>query len=111
MRIRTGSVLLLAGALLVAACSTGTSDQPQDDSTTVTSTTVPAAHQDTDDVPTEGDEPIVNAPLPTTPPLSTDRTYDGDTYPTELTGLVTGAVADLADRLSADGGSILVVSL
>lgn len=111
MQVRTGSMLLLAGALAVAACSTGTSDEPQDDSTTATSTTVAAANEGTAGTPSEGDDPVVNTPIPTSPPLSTERTYEGDTYPRELTGLVTGAVADLAERLSVDVGSILVVSV
>jgi len=111
MRYRTGLMPVLVGAMLVAACSTATVDEPQNDSTNATSTTVAAAIQDATGEPSEGDDPIVNTPTPTTPPLSTERTYDGETYPTELTGLVTGAITDLADHLGVDADSVLVISV
>lgn len=108
MKPRAGVALLLAGGMVTAACSTASSDSPQDGADTAVSSTVAAALEEKAPTPAEGDESTVNEPLPTTPPLSTDRTYDGDTYPTELTGLVTGAVADLADRLGVEVDSILV---
>ena len=111
MRYQTGSALVLVGVMLVAACSTEPVDEPQNDSTTATSTTVAVATDATAGEPSEGDDPIVNTPTPTTPPLSTERTYDGETYPTELTGLVTGAITDLADRLGVDTDSVFVLSV
>lgn len=94
--------------MLTAACSAASSDDPQDSADAAVSSTIAAASEEKASAPAEGDESPVNEPLPTTPPLSTDRTYDGDTYPTELTALVTGAVADLADHLSIETDSILV---
>ena len=108
MTYRTGTALVLTAAMVVAACSTGVSDGSADDSISATSTTVPSAAEKNAPTPPEGEEPSVNEPMPTTPPVSTDRSYEGDGYPTELTGMVTGAVDDLAGYLSVDSSSIVV---
>lgn len=94
--------------MVIAGCSTESTVSPQDIAEDAVSSTIAAALEEKAPAPIVGDESPVNEPLPTTPPLSTDRTYDGDTYPTELTALVTGAVADLADHLSIETNSILV---
>ncbi len=108
MTYRTGTALVLTAAMVVAACSTGASGGSADNPIPATSSTVPSAAEENAPTPREGDEPIVNEPLPTTPPVSTDRSYEGDGYPTELTGMVTGAVGDLAECLSVDSASIVV---
>lgn len=108
MIYRTGTALILTAAMVVSACSTGASDGPSDDSTPAASTTVSTAVEENTDTPSEGDDPIVTEPLPTTPPASTDRSYEGDGYPTELTGLVTGAIDDLAEYLTVDSATIVV---
>jgi len=112
MTYRTGLAVVLAVALVASACSTGVSDAPENDESTTVSTTVPAAVDETSTpAPSEGDDPTVNEPLPTTPPLSTNRSYEGDGYPAELTGLVGIAVADLAKRLGVEESAIAVVSV
>ena len=92
--------------MVVAACSTGASDEQTDESISTTSTTVSSTIEGSTATQPEGDEPIVSEPLPTTPPVSTDRSYEGDGYPTELTGMVTGAIDDLVEYLGVDSASI-----
>lgn len=94
--------------MVVTACSVGDSDEPGDDAGSGASTTIAAADNEVTAVPFEGDSPTVSEPIPTTPPLSTARSYEGDGYPAELTGLVTGAVDDLAAHLGVDSAEITV---
>ena len=82
---------LLAAALLLGACSAGDG----------TGDTVPASSE----------SPPVTEPPAAPPPTSAGRTYDGDTYPTELAGHVALAVDDLAARLSVSTVDITVVTV
>ncbi|MEA3501383.1 MAG: hypothetical protein U9R47_01305 [Actinomycetota bacterium] len=111
MVLRIGFALLAAAVVMVAACSAGSSDEPQDTSGSTVSSTVPVALEETAVAPPEGDGPIMSEPLPTTPPLSTARSYEGHDYPIELTGFVTWAVDDLAEYLSVESSSIVVGSV
>lgn len=110
--------LIVTVATVLAACGSGTGVERLDDqsspaaeSSTTTSSAAPSSTRDTASDPSDrGDEPMTDSSAKSPVPPA-DRSYEGDRYPPELTGLVETAIGDLAIRLGVESESISVVTV
>lgn len=118
---KTTLAALLAGLLVLGAC--GSADE-ESTATTTTTTTTPttaveqvaptAAPEATPTTVAEDPEPTVSEtiePAGSADGGSVRQAYLADEYPTELTGIIGGMIADLAGRLDIDEADVTVVSV
>ena len=113
---------LLAGLMVLSAC--GSADEEATDTSTPATTTTTtaaveqpattAAPQGTPTTVAEDKEPTVSdtiEPAGSVDGGSVQNAYLADEYPTELTGIIGGMIADLADRLGIDSSAVSVVAM
>ncbi len=114
---RTTMAAVLAGLLVLSACASADDEVTTTSTTATTAVEQPAATtavpQGTPTTVAEDKEPTVSdtiEPAGSVDGGSVQNAYLADEYPTELTGLVGGMIADLADRLGTEKSAVTIVA-
>jgi len=117
---KTPAAALLTGLLVLGACGSAEEDPTTTATRNTTSTTAaveqPATTPAPQTAPTtaaDDQEPAVSdtiEPAGSVEGGSVQNAYLAEEYPSELTGLIDGMIADLADRLGIDKSAITIVA-